>query len=350
MGLGLHAVDAIGREHAYRPIKGDVLFIGRQATYFTPNGLAAQLRSHGHAVDASAIEVDRTTIHRLPGYGEIVTDRSIFHALGHRQREGARCQSLRRRRNRPRPQSSAPGQSQGYGRLHRRWQHPRQRIRSSYDAAQLTHSCFDPAVACWLSTRSTPATVRSRSARRIGSSIISSKTDFPIAKCMSAPGLPAPTTAIGSIRSTWPAKGRVNWCFPSCGGAITPWSLPKRVPHPPRNALPRNIPIVRRKSGRAMKHGFPQSIAPLDRIWRVRWECCCRAWRGADSSGWTRHSSRGRLGRPCRVRSCASGCTGVTGQIADAAAPVAITSRLPYSSPCKQPVGGAPLRRRPHAR
>ena len=51
-------------------------------TYFTPSGLAAQLRSHGHAVDPSAIEVDRTTIHRLPGYGEIVTDRSIFHALG----------------------------------------------------------------------------------------------------------------------------------------------------------------------------------------------------------------------------------------------------------------------------
>ena len=82
MGLGLHAVDAIGREHAYRPITGDVLFIGRQATYFTPSGLAAQLRSHGHAVHSSAIEVDRTTIHRLPGHGDIVTDRSIFHALG----------------------------------------------------------------------------------------------------------------------------------------------------------------------------------------------------------------------------------------------------------------------------
>lgn len=82
MGLGLQAVDAIGREHAYCPIRGNVLFIGRQATYFTPSGLAAQLRSHGHAVDPSAIEVDRTTIHRLPGYSEIVTDRSIFHALG----------------------------------------------------------------------------------------------------------------------------------------------------------------------------------------------------------------------------------------------------------------------------
>src|SRR5580700_1783531 len=82
MGLSGNAVGAIGREHAYRPIKGDVLFIGRQATYFTPGGLAEQLRSHGNVVDPSAIEIDRTTINRIPGYGQIVTDRSIFRALG----------------------------------------------------------------------------------------------------------------------------------------------------------------------------------------------------------------------------------------------------------------------------
>lgn len=82
MGLSGHAVDAIGREHAFRPIKGDVLFIGRQATYFTPSKLVKKLRSHGNVVDPSAIEIDRTTINRIPGYGQIVTDRSIFHALG----------------------------------------------------------------------------------------------------------------------------------------------------------------------------------------------------------------------------------------------------------------------------
>jgi hypothetical protein len=82
MGLSGQAVDAIGREHAYRPITGDALFIGRQATYLTPSGLAAQLRGHGHVVDTSAIEIDRTTSNRIPGYGEIVTDRSIFRALG----------------------------------------------------------------------------------------------------------------------------------------------------------------------------------------------------------------------------------------------------------------------------
>ena len=82
MGLSGYAVDAIGREHAYRPIKGDALFIGRQATYFTPSELTEKLRSHGNVVDPSAIEIDRTTVNRIPGYGQIVTDRSIFRALG----------------------------------------------------------------------------------------------------------------------------------------------------------------------------------------------------------------------------------------------------------------------------
>lgn len=83
MGLGSHAIDAIGREHAFRPIKGDVLFIGRQATYLTADQLAAHLRAHGNAVDPSAIEIDRTTINRLTGYADnLVTDRSIFRALG----------------------------------------------------------------------------------------------------------------------------------------------------------------------------------------------------------------------------------------------------------------------------
>jgi hypothetical protein len=84
MGLGGEAIEAIGREHAYRPISGDVLFIGRQATYFTPNELIALLRSHGHAVDPAAMEIDRTTINRQEGHTgkELVTDRSIFHALG----------------------------------------------------------------------------------------------------------------------------------------------------------------------------------------------------------------------------------------------------------------------------
>jgi SAM-dependent methyltransferase len=81
MGLGGQAIDAIGREHAHRPITGDVLFIGRQTVYFSPAELVGRLRDHCREVDASAIEVDRTTLNRRMG-GEFVTDRSIFRALG----------------------------------------------------------------------------------------------------------------------------------------------------------------------------------------------------------------------------------------------------------------------------
>jgi SAM-dependent methyltransferase len=84
MGLGGEAIEAIAREHAYRPISGDVLFIGRQTTYFTPQELVGILSAHGHAVDVSAIEVDRSTTNRQSGYErkELVTDRSIFRAIG----------------------------------------------------------------------------------------------------------------------------------------------------------------------------------------------------------------------------------------------------------------------------
>src|ERR1700722_14498916 len=81
MGLGGQAIDALGREHAYRPIAGDVLFIGRQTVYFSPQDLARRLRDHCAEVDEAAIEVDRTTVNRNLK-GELATDRSIFRALG----------------------------------------------------------------------------------------------------------------------------------------------------------------------------------------------------------------------------------------------------------------------------
>ena len=64
MGLGFHAIDAIGREHRFKPIRGDALFVGRQTVYFTPSELAAHLRDHGISVDPTAIEIDRSTVHR----------------------------------------------------------------------------------------------------------------------------------------------------------------------------------------------------------------------------------------------------------------------------------------------
>jgi hypothetical protein len=81
MGLGGQAIDAIGREHAHRPIAGDVIFIGRQTVYFSPQDLVRRLGDHCKGVDANAVEVDRSTLNRRME-GELATDRSIFRALG----------------------------------------------------------------------------------------------------------------------------------------------------------------------------------------------------------------------------------------------------------------------------
>lgn len=81
MGLSGQAFDAIGREHAYQPIGGDVLFIGRQTTYFTADELAKRMRDYGHAVDLDVVEIDASTRNRN-GRGDYITDRSIFRALG----------------------------------------------------------------------------------------------------------------------------------------------------------------------------------------------------------------------------------------------------------------------------
>lgn len=87
MGIGPHIVEAILREHHYRPIRGDVLMIGRQTTYFSPGDLLNLVRQHGistEGIDAGALEIDRNTIDRLPGYEgrDLVTDTAIFQALG----------------------------------------------------------------------------------------------------------------------------------------------------------------------------------------------------------------------------------------------------------------------------
>jgi hypothetical protein len=87
MGLGNGALDLILREHSYKPIRGDVLFVGRQTLYFTPEELCWRIRSHGLSPDASAIEIDNSTIDRLAAFAgrKLATDRSIFFALGNRR-------------------------------------------------------------------------------------------------------------------------------------------------------------------------------------------------------------------------------------------------------------------------
>lgn len=87
MGLGSHMVEAIIREHSYRPIAGDVLTIGRQTVYVGPRRLLKLLASHGMTVDVDpgSIELDQTTIDRKSGFAHpLVADTALFGLLGAR--------------------------------------------------------------------------------------------------------------------------------------------------------------------------------------------------------------------------------------------------------------------------
>ena len=87
MGLGNSLVEAIVRERKYRPIRGDVVVIGRQTVYFTPKDILAMLTQHGISVEGispSSIELDRSTQDRLEGYANanLITDAALFRLLG----------------------------------------------------------------------------------------------------------------------------------------------------------------------------------------------------------------------------------------------------------------------------
>jgi hypothetical protein len=87
MGLGRHAVEAILREHQFRPIRNDVVIIGRQTVYFGVDELVQLLTEFGidpHDVNFSDIELDHETVDRLPGFREcsLVSDKGLFRLLG----------------------------------------------------------------------------------------------------------------------------------------------------------------------------------------------------------------------------------------------------------------------------
>jgi SAM-dependent methyltransferase len=87
MGMGKHLIEAVIREHRNKPIAGDVLLIGRQTTYMSPDELLVSIREHGVTVDVdpSSIELDKTTIDRKLGYAErLVSDAAPFKLLGAR--------------------------------------------------------------------------------------------------------------------------------------------------------------------------------------------------------------------------------------------------------------------------
>jgi hypothetical protein len=80
-------IEAVLREHLNVPVDGDVLMIGRQTTYLSPEDLLRVVREHGIAANAdpNSIELDKTTIDRRQGYdAQLVSDAALFKLLGAR--------------------------------------------------------------------------------------------------------------------------------------------------------------------------------------------------------------------------------------------------------------------------
>lgn len=87
MGMGRHLIEAVVREHLNRPIAGDVLLIGRQTTYLSPDNLIKVMNECGLKINAdpSKFELDKTTIDRKQGFADsLVSDATLFTLLGAR--------------------------------------------------------------------------------------------------------------------------------------------------------------------------------------------------------------------------------------------------------------------------
>ena len=85
MGLNRHHIEMLAREHLYRPLRGDVLMIGRQSVYLSPDELIETLRSIGVDVggaDAAKVELDSSTLNRAGERDDMVSDRAVFAIFG----------------------------------------------------------------------------------------------------------------------------------------------------------------------------------------------------------------------------------------------------------------------------
>jgi SAM-dependent methyltransferase len=87
MGIGPFFVDALIREHRFKPLRGDVQIIGRQTVYFTPQQIIDLLAANGidvTGVDVDTIELDRNTIDRRAKFASVplISDAALFKLFG----------------------------------------------------------------------------------------------------------------------------------------------------------------------------------------------------------------------------------------------------------------------------
>lgn len=86
MGISTPIVEALIREHAYRPLRGDALFIGRQTIYYTAPAILDLFQQCGikPGIDPSDIETDVSTQIRAKGFEneKLITDASLMNLFG----------------------------------------------------------------------------------------------------------------------------------------------------------------------------------------------------------------------------------------------------------------------------
>jgi SAM-dependent methyltransferase len=80
MGLLAPVAEFILSEHAHRAIEGEVLFVGRQTTFFDEPSFSALLEKYGLTRPPGAAEIDTSTVGGRGG--RFVTDRYFMRALG----------------------------------------------------------------------------------------------------------------------------------------------------------------------------------------------------------------------------------------------------------------------------
>lgn len=79
MGIAPYVARAIVREHAYKPIRGTVLCLGRQTMFFTPADALDMLAECGLVAAEADLVADSQTFQRRPEY---ISDKSFFDLLG----------------------------------------------------------------------------------------------------------------------------------------------------------------------------------------------------------------------------------------------------------------------------
>lgn len=84
MGIGKDFAEVIVREHMHSPLVGDVVLIGRQTVYLAQEDALAMLAEHKLPAPSGPLELDTTTLNRLPSHAGVATisDRGFLSLLG----------------------------------------------------------------------------------------------------------------------------------------------------------------------------------------------------------------------------------------------------------------------------